>query len=209
MGINFTLTQPIHSKQSTSYTVQACEYGILVHGDIPIPDLVALSKVWMKNGLKHIVPGVGQALGGVIAITGNPDAWIQAIEREVKGKYPDDPQRQWLHGTKTGTSSLAMFSVFARPELQVLAAAKLKGRHDLPSDPDDFMRCSGMVYFLGFENRLEEVSGKWPEWKPIIDNWNKLMNLQYTFEGTPKKPKSAYKKAWDKFYSDFRKAIGK
>lgn len=206
MGVSFGLDLPYNT--AVNYSIRSCEFGIIVSGSVPVTELVALMKVWSKMGMKTIAPGVATALGASFAITKNVEAWANAIEAEVAQKYPDNPELQWLMGTKTGTSSLAMFSVLARPELRIRATARLGDRHNTPSDADDFLRCSHMVYKLGFENRLEEVSAKWPEWKPIVDNWNQLMQLEYEFEGTPKKPKVVYEKAWIKFNDGFKRIAG-
>jgi hypothetical protein len=82
----------------------------------------------------------------------------------------------WLRGGDTGMSSETI--------LEVMTGIPVK-RHSIPWDPADFGRCHRLLQaFPEWEARLGEVATRFPEWKPLVDNWPKLKEIYIRDEPT-------------------------
>jgi hypothetical protein len=146
-----------------SYEVKETPFGVLVFGPMPVGDMVALSAVWKKRGLKFLAPGIANALSATLAVTNNVARWEAEVQREVKAAWPNDAEAQWLFGTDVGSSSKTIFSVFCRPDLKHVAT---RGLHPcLPADADDFGRCYRLLkLFPHWEQKLTtDMPAKWTE----------------------------------------------
>ena len=98
---------------------------------------------------------------------------------------------QWIVGNDTGVSSKTIWSVMfgVNPDWQ-----------GVPLDVDDFGRCVRLLTLVKeFRPRLKEVSVKYPEWKPIIDDWDELERLYWAWEAQDKGSKERGE-AWNVFY---------
>lgn len=80
----------------------------------------------------------------------------------------------WLWSDRTGVSSLTMVAAIAgRPELL------RRNRPSLPHDPDDLNRCFGLLSECPeLRPHLAAVSELHPEWAPIIDRWDELLQMR-------------------------------
>lgn len=81
---------------------------------------------------------------------------------------PTTPQ-EWIEGPDTGLSSITLWTVL---DHRYFPDGKTPTR---PMDNADFGRCYRLVKRIpGWEARLSEVSKRYPEWQPIVDNWAAL-----------------------------------
>ena len=81
--------------------------------------------------------------------------------------------RNWLISGHTGVSSLTIAHVLSR------TASPRYGAH-VPLDPSDFGRCLGLLTAVPeFAGRLKEVAAKYPEWAPLVREWDNLKELYY------------------------------
>lgn len=172
-----------------SYEIRETPHGLLVFGSMPIDEMAALSKLWEKKGYKYLAPGIAQAFGAMLAVTGDVKAWQKVVEAEVAARHPEDPELQWLRGTDTGTSSQTIFSVLCRPDLRHAAVAG-RFRPDVPSDPSDFGRCYRLVREFKWRDRLPEVAKVHPSWAPIVERWD-TMAEHYAYATRPGVHKTA------------------
>lgn len=112
----------------------------------------------------------------------NPEA--QARE-DAKALKPTTPH-EWIMGPDTGMSSITIWTVlggYSFPDYKHPA---------VPLDPDDFGRCYRLVKRIaGWEARLPEVAEKYPEWKPLVENWAILCALYEEELPTGQAPKLA------------------
>jgi hypothetical protein len=80
--------------------------------------------------------------------------------------------------------------------LSVLAGIKFS-KNDIPYDPADFKRCHDLLMCLppavDKKALLKKVAEKYPDWRPLVDNWDKLTSLyleesknETQFENAPK-----------------------
>jgi len=168
-----------------SYEIRETPHGLLIFGSMPIDEMAALSKLWAKKGYKYLAPGIAQALGAMLAVTGDVKAWQKVVEAEVAARHPEDPELQWLRGADTGSSSKTIFSILCRPDLRHAAVAG-NFRPDIPYDPDDFSRCYRLVRDLKWRDRLPEVAKANPSWAPFVERWDELASL---FQEASKKQK--------------------
>ena len=81
---------------------------------------------------------------------------------------------QWIISGDTGVSSKTIWAV-------MMNAIPDKPGHfdfDVPHDPADFGRCYRLLEaFPEWKNKLHKVSEKFINWKPLIENWEKLTAL--------------------------------
>jgi len=76
---------------------------------------------------------------------------------------------EWISSGDTGTSSITLWSVMMGSE---------PGHPSVPLDSQDFGRCSRLLAaFPEWRKRLGEVGTKYPEWQPLVDNWDELERL--------------------------------
>jgi len=76
---------------------------------------------------------------------------------------------QWFRSGDTGTSSETIFDTMTGVPVK---------RHGIPWDPSDFGRCYRLLTaFPEWKERMGEVSARFPEWKPFVDNWAKMEEL--------------------------------
>ena len=120
--------------------------------------------------------GRGLSLGGsqpLPIVVAAMDAFVKmhlhckaGMFQEPETNTPDE----WLRGRDTGTSSLTIFSVMNN---QVVTK-----HYDLPHDPDDFGRCYRLLkLFPSWKNRLSEVVKRFPEWGPMVREWDTITKL--------------------------------
>lgn len=89
---------------------------------------------------------------------------------------------EWIVSSDTGISSKTIWSV--------LQGVKYSG--DIPYDPSDFGRCYRLVKSCNITDEdLKKISKNLPNWKPYIDNWEKLTKM---FEQNEKENWENYKK---------------
>jgi|GEM_PF-2389617 len=175
------------------YSVEEHEHGVIIRGEgLPVTDFCALAESASKRGFDLLDAGIGSALGHAITVFTNReqgDLWRREIEARNVERFPDDPERQWLFGCDTGTSSLTIFSALSRYG----NAAFIPNRHlspDIPHDPDDFGRCYRLIHRMsGWRDRLSEVAAKYPAWAPFAREWSNLEALWLEEESTGKCPK--------------------
>jgi hypothetical protein len=159
-----------------TYTIEKSEHGIIVRGGVPVSDLVALQKAWRKQGYDTLAIGVAAALGATLAICrkDNLKAWELELNKQAQQQSNGDAEIAWLCGTDTGTSSKTIFSVLSEKNLP----ATVRLRPDVPHDPDDFGRCYRLLeQFPAWRSRLPEVAAKYPQWGPLVREWERLSHL--------------------------------
>jgi len=80
---------------------------------------------------------------------------------------------EWIVGDKTGTSSKTIWAHFvshSRPGGTFGAMT--------PSDPSDFLRCYWLLKIAPeWRERIGEMGQRYPEWKPLTDNWGELEKM--------------------------------
>jgi len=75
----------------------------------------------------------------------------------------------WIADHDTGMSSITIWAVMMGVE---------PSHPSVPLDGDDFGRCSRLLMqFPAWRKRLGELGEKYPEWKPLADNWAELEEL--------------------------------
>lgn len=160
------------------YTVENKNGRVLVHGTLPIDDLVALQKSWEKRGLDSMATGVATALGATLAVCREDDieAWTQEVNKQAALQSNGDAELEWLLGTDTGISSKTIFFVLASTE-QLRTCTNLDW-DDVPHDPSDFGRCHRLLEkFPAWRDRLDEVAEAYPAWQPFADAWEQMTAL--------------------------------
>jgi hypothetical protein len=86
----------------------------------------------------------------------------------------------WLNGPDTGPFSLTIVSVMVGSDSQCCRY------HGAPREPRDFARCQRLLtLFPQWRDRLEEVAKRFPEWGPMVKQWD-LMAAMYKEEGPAK-----------------------
>ena len=81
---------------------------------------------------------------------------------------PRTPE-EWARGRDTGTSSMTIYSAMTGRPIE---------RAEIPHDPDDFGRCYRLLQlFPAWKFRLGDVAGKYPEWEPLVRNWDCLETI--------------------------------
>ena len=94
-----------------------------------------------------------------------------------------DCPESWILGFDTGQSSMAIWSVLAGPEDRTAAAVAVLDSFSgvlgtTPSDSGDFARCMRLLDAIpAWRGRLEEVARAFPEWKPLVAQWDRLESL--------------------------------
>ena len=92
-------------------------------------------------------------------------------ERDLQKRALD-----WIANKETGISSLTIWAVMM--DAVDLNNKDSQADYDVPYDPDDFRRCRELLdYIPEWRERLPEVAEKFSEWKPLVENWNKLDTL--------------------------------
>jgi hypothetical protein len=80
---------------------------------------------------------------------------------------------EWIVSGNTGTSSKTIWSHFvinSRPGGNFGAMT--------PSDPSDFLRCYWLLKLAPeWRDRIAEMGQRYPEWKPLTDNWDELEKM--------------------------------
>ena len=76
---------------------------------------------------------------------------------------------EWLLGDDTGTSSQTILAVMTGSKIECV---------DVPLDRADFGRCHRLlVHFPEWRARLPEVANRYPEWAPLVRDWDALTAL--------------------------------
>lgn len=79
-------------------------------------------------------------------------------------------QLEWLLSDDTGTSSETIFAVMTK--------TKSPKYQSVPLDPDDFGRCFRLLKrFPAWKDRLVEVALFYPEWGPLVREWERLSEM--------------------------------
>lgn len=182
---------------SQAYAIERHRFGVVVRGSIPTDDLVALSKVWERNGMDTMAFGIATALGVTFAVCAQTDVekWEAEINDGVKQRHAGDEQLVWFFGTDTGISSATIFSVLAdQKAIRDGARASAQFRPDVPHDPSDFGRCHRLLErFPAWRQRLAEVAEAYPDWKPFVEHWDELTALYLEESPTGRCPKLYYR----------------
>ncbi len=116
----------------------------------------------------------------VIAEAAEADKWRAEIEAGLALDWRTDPQRAWLIGTDTGSSSKAIFRVLGEERLRYHCNER-GVRGDTPRDSADLGRCLRLLAkFPEWEARLSEVAAAYPEtkWPIIVSRWAELKAAQ-------------------------------
>lgn len=80
-----------------------------------------------------------------------------------------DDQARWLLGRDTGISSKTIFGVMTGLKYESAS---------YPRDLDDLARCMRLLLvFSEWRPRLQEVADSYPEWGPLIREWDLLVTL--------------------------------
>lgn len=88
----------------------------------------------------------------------------------------------WLLSRDTGISSLTIFSVLSAEHGKYAFATRGWFRFGVPHDPADFGRCLRLLNAVPeWRDRLYEVALAYPEWGPLIREWDAIERL-YTEE---------------------------
>lgn len=101
-------------------------------------------------------------------------AFAEHHEKCEPGKYVEKPTKtpaEWADGRDTGTSSLTIYAAMT-------GMSNPHEYHAPPRDPSDFGRCYRLLkLFPSWRERLDSVSAICPEFKPFIENWDKLTQM--------------------------------
>ena len=161
---------------TASYHIEHNDFGVVVRGEVPLDELLTLTKKWKKQGLTRMVLGVASALNASFAVT-SPDkeqAWLDHVKESAKLHANGDPEREWLLGPDTGTSSLTIFYALTKRHADDEREVPLRDP-STPRDPDDFGRCRRLLKkFPEWRARMPEVADRYPEWRPLVRDWDKL-----------------------------------
>lgn len=77
----------------------------------------------------------------------------------------------WASGGDTGNSSLTIYSFFQGPPRRAFTPS-------IPWDPDDFGRCYRLLKLAPhWRANLEAIAHVWPEWRPLVENWDEMERL--------------------------------
>ena len=81
-----------------------------------------------------------------------------------------EPMKEWLRNGERGISSETIF--------EAMTGIPLGQKHNTPQDPSDFNRCYMLLLTVPeFRGRIKEVGEAFPDWKPLINNWDELEHL--------------------------------
>ncbi|MEL7494188.1 MAG: hypothetical protein AAGJ95_09530 [Cyanobacteria bacterium J06554_11] len=79
---------------------------------------------------------------------------------------------QWFLTNRTGVSSKAIVAAITGCNYKPIT------RPCTPKDVSDFQRCLVLLTHIPeWKDRLFEVAGRYPEWKPFVDGWADLEEL--------------------------------
>jgi hypothetical protein len=85
-----------------------------------------------------------------------------------------DEYLAWFAGTDIGISSKVIWLTMMGMPMQLLGWP----RPSPPQDPSDFGRCYRLLNrFPEWRQRLPEVAEKYPAWRPMIREWEKLTEM--------------------------------
>lgn len=93
----------------------------------------------------------------------------------------------WLLSDDTGVSSKTIFRVMVGASIP-----EAPWHNDIPYDPADLGRCYRLLQlFPEWRGRLSEVSAKFPDWVPFVNEWDSLTALyeEELAENTGKAPR--------------------
>ena len=77
----------------------------------------------------------------------------------------------WIVGRDTGASSKVVWAV-------MMGVDQYLDHPWPPYDPSDFGRVYRLLEIMpSWASRMSEVADKYPEWKPLVDNWAELTAL--------------------------------
>lgn len=106
-----------------------------------------------------------------------PNAAVAQAEEERRDKSFGDPMK-WIDGPDAGISSKTIWSVMMDRRVDRLG---------IPWDPADFGRCHRLLEaFPAWRTRLPELAARWPAWRPLVENWDRMTALYVRDEPTGK-----------------------
>lgn len=164
----------------TGYTIERTQHGVLIRGEVPVSELVALTKVWKEAGFTLIHPGLAAAAGAGWAVT-SPEAlpkWEAEIAAKAKHNANGDRELEWLLGHDTGISSLTICAVLSGQHSVAAAVSRGPFGADVPHDPADFGRCYRLLQAIPeWRGRLGEVAKAHRIWRPFVREWDAMTAL--------------------------------
>ena len=166
------ITEPLNC----GYVVHQMHHGILICGLVPVSDYCALLDQAADRGYDQLDLGIGQAEGGT-ALTHAEGGrlWREAIDAELLRRWPDSEFDRWWHGWDTGLSSMTIAHVLQDVPLTYDKPARVDRHDEVPADGDDLGRCLRLLErFPQWRERLPEVAARYPEWRPLVDVWDRL-----------------------------------
>jgi hypothetical protein len=108
----------------------------------------------------------------IVVACGN--AFVKMHSKCEPGRYvPPVPKtvRDWRKGRDTGVSSQTIYGVF-------MGEGGPEHGPSVPHDPDDFGRCYRLLQLApDWRKNLSKVSDKYPEWEPLVQEWESLTEL--------------------------------
>lgn len=90
-----------------------------------------------------------------------------------------DRMIDWIGTHHVGISSKTMWCALMIPNAKEIKRNIRKGfyGYDVPYDVDDFSRCYDLYKFCELTlDDLRKIDREFPYWKPVIDEWHKLVS---------------------------------
>lgn len=144
--------------------------ALIARGELPVDLFVACANYAEKFGWHKLDIGMAQVLGATLVATNAEGSARLRAEYDARLKNLP-PLLRWLKGYDTGVSSKTMAHA-------IFGAPLDRSGNDTPHDSDDFGRC---VRFLdavpGAREGLPKVAETYPEWAPLIREWDALEAL--------------------------------
>ena len=85
---------------------------------------------------------------------------------------------EWIIYGDTGTSSKTIWAVMMSVVTTENAEPFKWGEFDVPRDPSDFNRCLCLLEAVPeWRGRLHEVAEIFPEWRPMVSQWDRMERL--------------------------------
>lgn len=107
-------------------------------------------------------------------VTACMNAFVEIHKTCKPGSYHPKPvttPEAWAVGRDTGTSSLTIYHVMT-------GKPSHHSSYSIPWDPSDFGRCYRLLQlFPLWRGRLHEVAVKFPQWAPMVREWDRMEKL--------------------------------
>ena len=79
----------------------------------------------------------------------------------------------WRLGPDTGSSSKTIWHVMTG-----IPFNEKNDHADIPWDPSDFGRCHRLLELAPeWKSQLYKLGNKYPRWRPLVENWDKMTEL--------------------------------